>query len=68
MMAKFRTLFAAGLIAGLTAAPALAAGLYGQWRVSFDAHPGGPVLPSRTSSVNGNGPPGWASKLTRHWP
>ena len=42
-MMKHRTLFAASLIAGLIASPAMAAGLYGQWRVSFDAHPGGPL-------------------------
>jgi peroxiredoxin len=43
MMPKLRTLFAAGLVAGLAALPAMAAGLYGQWRVTFDAHPGGPL-------------------------
>ncbi len=46
-MTKFRTLIATGiatgLIAGLGAAQVHAAGLYGQWRVSFDAHPGGPL-------------------------
>ena len=43
MIVKFRTLFAASLMAGLIATQASAAGLYGQWRVSFDAHPGGPL-------------------------
>ena len=36
----------AGLLAGLStlaATAASAAGLYGQWRVSFDNHPGGPL-------------------------
>lgn len=42
MMAQLRTLFVAGLVAGLSATQAIAAGLYGQWRVSFD-HPGGPL-------------------------
>ena len=59
MMAKFRTLFAAGLIAGLTAAPALAAGLYGQWRVSFDAHPGGPLPFTLDVREGKTGPQAW---------
>ena len=58
-MAKFRTLFAAGLIAGLTAAPALAAGLYGQWRVSFDAHPGGPLPFTLDVREGKTGPQAW---------
>jgi peroxiredoxin len=41
-MNVFRTLFVAGLAAGLSVS-ASAAGLYGQWRVSFDQHPGGPL-------------------------
>ncbi len=41
-MTKFHTLIAAGLMAGLTTA-ASAAGLHGQWRVTFDNHPGGPL-------------------------
>jgi peroxiredoxin len=59
MMAKFRTLFAAGVIAGLTAAPALAAGLYGQWRVSFDAHPGGPLPFTLDVREGKTGPQAW---------
>jgi peroxiredoxin len=59
MMAKFRTLFAAGLIAGLTAAPALAAGLYGQWRVSFDTHPGGPLPFTLDVREGKTGPQAW---------
>ncbi|WP_313670298.1 TlpA disulfide reductase family protein [Sandarakinorhabdus sp.] len=58
-MAKFRTLFAAGVIAGLTAAPALAAGLYGQWRVSFDAHPGGPLPFTLDVREGKTGPQAW---------
>jgi peroxiredoxin len=59
MMAKLRTLFAAGLIAGLTTSQALAAGLYGQWRVSFDGHPGGP-LPFTLDVRQGKaGPQAW---------
>jgi peroxiredoxin len=42
MMTIFRTLFIAGLCAGFSTV-ASAAGLYGQWRVSFDNHPGGPL-------------------------
>ena len=59
MMTKFRTLFAAGLIAGLTATPALAAGLYGQWRVSFDAHPGGPLPFTLDVRPGKAGPQAW---------
>ena len=59
MMAKFRTLFAAGLIAGLTATQALAAGLYGQWRVSFDAHPGGPLPFTLDVREGKTGPQAW---------
>ncbi|WP_156256770.1 peroxiredoxin family protein [Sandarakinorhabdus oryzae] len=59
MMANLRTLFAAGLIAGLTAAPALAAGLYGQWRVSFDAHPGGPLPFTLDVREGKSGPEAW---------
>lgn len=60
---RFHTLFAAGLVAsigfGLTATQALAAGLYGQWRVSFDAHPGGP-LPFTLDVRQGKaGPQAW---------
>jgi peroxiredoxin len=59
MMTRFRTLFAAGLVAGLIATPALAAGLYGQWRVSFDAYPGGP-LPFTLDVREGKaGPQAW---------
>lgn len=59
MMTRFRTLFATGLIAGLIASPALAAGLYGQWRVSFDGHPGGP-LPFTLDVREGKaGPQAW---------
>ena len=42
MMPMIRTLAAAALLAG-TASAATAAGLYGQWRVSFENHPGGPL-------------------------
>lgn len=60
---RFHTLFAAGLVAGLgfglSATQALAAGLYGQWRVSFDAHPGGP-LPFTLDVRQGKaGPQAW---------
>ena len=62
-MAKLRTLFAAGLIAssvlGLTATQALAAGLYGQWRVSFDAHPGGPLPFTLDVRQGKTGPQAW---------
>ena len=58
MMANVRTLLAAALIAGLTATQALAAGLYGQWRVSFD-HPGG-TLPFTLEVRQGKtGPQAW---------
>ncbi|MEI6484640.1 MAG: redoxin family protein [Sphingomonadales bacterium] len=57
-MAYFRTLLAAGLVAGLAAVPAMAAGLYGQWRVTFD-HPGGP-LPFTLDVREGKaGPEAW---------
>jgi peroxiredoxin len=59
MMTKFRTLFTAGLIASLTAAPALAVGLYGQWRVSFDAHPGGPLPFTLDVREGKTGPQAW---------
>lgn len=63
MIVTFRTLFAAGLIvgltAGLTATPALAAGLYGQWRVSFDAHPGGPLPFTLDVREGKTGPQAW---------
>ncbi len=60
---RFHTLFAGSLVAGLgfglTATQALAAGLYGQWRVSFDAHPGGP-LPFTLDVRQGKaGPQAW---------
>ena len=42
MMHAIRTLFTAALLVGAASA-ASAAGLYGQWRVSFDNHPGGPL-------------------------
>jgi peroxiredoxin len=42
MMHTLRAFAAAALLAG-TASAASAAGLYGQWRVSFDNHPGGPL-------------------------
>jgi peroxiredoxin len=42
MMTMLRTLAAAALLAG-TASAATAAGLYGQWRVTFENHPGGPL-------------------------
>ena len=57
MMAKFRTLFA--LLASLTASQALAAGLYGQWRVSFDAHPGGPLPFTLDVRAGKAGPQAW---------
>lgn len=59
MMARIRTLFAAGLVAGLIATPALAAGLYGQWRVSFDAHPGGPLPFTLDVREGKSGPQAW---------
>lgn len=43
MIKTARTIIAAGLAAGLLSTSAMAAGLYGQWRVSFDQHPGGPL-------------------------
>ncbi|WP_372914663.1 peroxiredoxin family protein [Sandarakinorhabdus sp.] len=63
MIMRFHTLFAGSLVAGLgfglTATQALAAGLYGQWRVSFDAHPGGP-LPFTLDVRQGKaGPQAW---------
>ena len=42
MMKTARTLAAAILLAS-SASAATAAGLYGQWRVSFENHPGGPL-------------------------
>jgi peroxiredoxin len=42
MMPMLRTFAAVALLAG-TASAATAAGLYGQWRVSFENHPGGPL-------------------------
>ncbi|WP_439544887.1 peroxiredoxin family protein [Sandarakinorhabdus sp.] len=59
MMTKARTLFAAGVIAGLLASPALADGLYGQWRVSFDAHPGGPLPFTLDVREGKTGPQAW---------
>jgi peroxiredoxin len=57
MNSKLRTLIVA--LATVSAAPALAAGLYGQWRVSFDAHPGGP-LPFTLDVREGKaGPQAW---------
>jgi peroxiredoxin len=45
MIPMLRTLAAVALLAGSTsiAGAAAAAGLYGQWRVSFENHPGGPL-------------------------
>ena len=63
MMARFRTLLAASLIGssvfGLTTTQALAAGLYGQWRVSFDAHPGGPLPFTLELREGKSGPQAW---------
>jgi peroxiredoxin len=42
MIHNLRAFAAVALLAG-TASAASAAGLYGQWRVSFDNHPGGPL-------------------------
>lgn len=59
MMTRIRTQIAAGLVAGLLATPALAAGLYGQWRVSFDGHPGGPLPFTLDVRPGKAGPEAW---------